>query len=117
MRSRPCKKPAPRLRSCLRSSIAARARPSSTPRPAFRSRRCSAPRSSSRSLKPLAAAEQTVTDLLELFERRVADAKLAPLALALADLDLEAERLAQLRFGGARVGVLALLALGLGGAA
>src|SRR5262245_2608487 len=114
MRSRRCKKPAPRLRSCLRSSIAARARPSSMPRPAFRSRRCSAPRSSSRSLEPLAAAQQPMTDLFELLERRVADAKFALLALAFADLDVEPERLAQLRFGGACVGVLALLALGFG---
>ena len=63
----------------------------------------------------LTAAEQPETDLLELVERRIADAKLTLFAFAFADLDFEAERLAQLRFGGARVRVLALLALGLGG--
>src|SRR5262245_42905453 len=116
MRSRRWKKPARKLHSCLRSSTAARVRPNSTPRPEFPSRRCSVPRNFSRWLEPtLAAAQQAVTDLLELFERRIADAKLALLAFAFADLDLKPERLAQFRLGGARVGVLALLTFGFGG--
>src|SRR5262245_271414 len=104
MRSRRWKKPARRLRLCLRFSTGARAPPISMPRPEFRSRRCSAPRSSLWRPEPAsAAAQQAVTDLLELFERRIADAKLAFLALAFADLDFEPERLPQLRLGGARV--------------
>jgi hypothetical protein len=65
-------------------------------------------------LSPLTAAQQPVTDLLELFERRVTDAKLALLAFAFADdLNIEAQSLVQLRFGGPRVGILALRTLGL----
>src|SRR4029450_11061540 len=104
MRSRRWKKPAPRLRPCLRSSPAEKARPSSMPRPAFRSRPCSAPRNFSRWLETaLAAAQQAVADLVELLGRRVAVAKLALLAFGFANLDLKSERLAQLRLGGARV--------------
>src|SRR3990170_4664492 len=109
-----------KLLSCCRSSTAAKAPPSSMPRPAFPSSLCSAPRSFSpppkREALVLRPPQQPVADILELIEGRVADAKLALLAFAFADdLNIEAQSLVQLRFGGPRVGILALQTLGLGG--